>query len=99
MSKRVVIEPEAEADIAQAYRWYENHRLGLGDDFLLCLEAALSVIAARPRSFLEIRKSVRRILIKRFPYQIIFVDRTDKILVIGVFHSSRNPKLSARRRP
>lgn len=41
MAKRLIIEPEAEADIADAYRWYEERRSGLGDDFVLCIEAPL----------------------------------------------------------
>jgi hypothetical protein len=28
--------PEAEADIAEAYGWYERQRIGLGEDFLSC---------------------------------------------------------------
>jgi toxin ParE1/3/4 len=92
MNKHVIIEPEAEADIAQAHDWYEQRREGLGEDFLLCIEAALHVIAERPKSFPLIRKTARRVLIHRFPYAVLFVDRQEYIAVVGVFHSSRNPK-------
>ena len=40
MSKPVHIEPEADAELREAYTWYERARVGLGDDFLLCFEAA-----------------------------------------------------------
>jgi plasmid stabilization system protein ParE len=92
MTKPVIIEPEAERDIAEAYQWYENHRLGLGDDFALCIEAALNVISHRPRSFPIVIKPARRILIHRFPYLILFVERRDAIVVVGVSHTSRDPK-------
>jgi hypothetical protein len=69
MNKPLVIEPEAEADIAAAHRWYEQRREGLGDDFLLCVEAALHAIAERPKSFPRIHKSARRVLMHRFLMQ------------------------------
>ena len=67
MSKRIKIEPRAEADLLEAYDWYEEKRFGLGSDFLLCVEAALQVIEERPRSFPIIERDARRVLIRRFP--------------------------------
>jgi plasmid stabilization system protein ParE len=93
MSRQIVIEPEAEADIARAHQWYEDQRPGLGDDFALCIEAALHVIRERPLSFPKVRKNARRILIKRFPYLMLFVEYPEFIIILGVFHSSRNPKV------
>ena len=93
MSKPVLIEPEAEADILSAYDWYEQQREGLGIDFALCVEAAISVIGERPKSFPRVRRNARRALIHRFPYLLLFVERTDVIVVVGVFHTSRDPKI------
>jgi plasmid stabilization system protein ParE len=97
MSIRIVIEPEAEADVAEAYRWYEDQRSGLGADFVLCVEAALSVLAERPRMFPKVHGNARRVLIRRFPYLILFVEQTNLIVVLGVFHTKRNPKRWRRR--
>ena len=41
-NKPVLIQAEAEADINDAYLWYESQRKGLGESFLLCVEEALS---------------------------------------------------------
>jgi toxin ParE1/3/4 len=92
MKKTLIIEPEAERDITDAYDWYEQQRRGLGDDFALCLEAGLYAIQERPKSFPRIRRNARRILIHRFPYLILFVEHRDLITVHGVFHTSRDPK-------
>ena len=91
MSKRLLIEPEAEADLTEAFDWYEAQRSGLGHDFMLCVEAALEAIAERPASFPLIHKHTRRALTRRFPYLILFVELPDLIDVIGVFHTSRDP--------
>lgn len=44
----VVIQAEAEADINDAYQWYESQRKGLGESFLLCIEEALSRVSRTP---------------------------------------------------
>ena len=84
---RLIIEPEAEADIADAYDWYEKQRPGLGSDFELCLEDSLQRIQQNHRLFSKIHRNVRRILIHRFPYSILYIEKTNKIIVIAVFMS------------
>jgi plasmid stabilization system protein ParE len=92
MSQLVITEDNAERDIAEAYDWYERRRPGLGEDFLLCVEMALELIGQRPRSFPVVCRTARRVLVHRFPYLILFVEKPDHISVVGVFHTSRNPK-------
>lgn len=41
MKRTLIVRREAEADIDQAFAWYESQRPGLGHDFLLCVEAAM----------------------------------------------------------
>ena len=50
MMPHVVIRPEAEADVAEAFAWYEERRPGLGDRFLLSVEAVLAAIERYPES-------------------------------------------------
>jgi hypothetical protein len=97
MSKRVLIEPEAEAELLTTYQWYEQQRVGLGDDFLLCFEAALAAIGERPGSFPIVEKRTRRALIRRFPYFALFYEMPDVTCVLGVFHSKRDPATWKRR--
>src|SRR4051812_40712422 len=97
MSKTVIIEPEAEADILHAYDWYELQRPGLGIDFALCVEAALASIGERPRSFPKVYRNARRVLIHRFPYILIFVERGDLVVVVAVLHGARDPATWKRR--
>ena len=92
MSKRVIVEPEAEADLAEAYAWYDEQRAGLGDDFLLCIEAAIEAIGERPKSFPIVQSQTRRALVRRFPYLVLFVELPDLITVVGIFHASRDPQ-------
>ena len=92
MSKPLIVEPEAEADLRAAYQWYEQQRPGLGIDLILCVEAALQAIRDRPRSFPIVRKKTRRVLLRRFPYMVLFIELKDTIVVLGIFHGRRNPQ-------
>jgi hypothetical protein len=48
--KPVLLQPAAEADLGDAYRWYENQRLGLGAELLVAATAAKNFIAERPEA-------------------------------------------------
>jgi len=39
-----------------------------------------------------LHRNVRRALLQRFPYQVLFLLEEDTITVVAVFHGARNPK-------
>jgi len=92
MSKEVLIRPEAESDIEDAYQWYESQRKGLGEDFLLCIEEALSRVSRHPSIYSFVYKEVRRVLIHRYPFGIFFIEANYSVSVLAVLHARRNPK-------
>ena len=71
MKRPILITPEAEADIEEAYRWYEERLGGLGADFLGCLENGIESIRSNPETHPVVYRNVRRLLIRRFPYGIL----------------------------
>jgi hypothetical protein len=71
MNRDLIIRPEAEADIAQAFDWYETRVEGLGSEFLLVLDAAFHSIVRSPDSYPQIYKQVRA-LTRRFPLPFSF---------------------------
>ncbi len=80
MSAKLVLRPEAEAELAAAYAWYESRLLGLGDAFLACVEGAFEQARAAPRSWPVIHGSVRRILVRRFPYGVFYVHDPESLV-------------------
>jgi toxin ParE1/3/4 len=58
MSKTVIVRPEAEQDLKQAYQWYESQRKGLGDDFLLCIEGGLARLTRNPELYRKIHGDI-----------------------------------------
>ena len=54
-------------DMADAYRWYEEQRAGLGEELLAALDALFSTIEEFPQTFARVRGNVRRAILNRFP--------------------------------
>ena len=92
MKHRLVIRPEAEADLLDAMQWYKDQRQGLEDEFFLAFDAALSRLRRTPKSFPIVHESIRRVLLRRFPYGIYYLLEGEQITVIAVFHAKRDPK-------
>jgi plasmid stabilization system protein ParE len=92
MNMPLILTPEAEADIADARVWYEEKREGLGEEFVLCVEAGLDHIRRAPAGSSEIMRGVRRVVIRRFPYAIFYRVDEDQIAVLAVYHSNRDPR-------
>jgi toxin ParE1/3/4 len=92
----VAILPAAELEAAEAAAWYDDQRLGLGDDFLDELQKALARAQSQTDacSVLEDFPGpdlVQRCLLRRFPYMAIFLCRSDEILVVAICHVRRRP--------
>ena len=72
MAADLVIAPEAELDIAVAYAWYEDRRVGLGEEFLSSVEACIESIRRRPALYAIVHEEYLRNLIRRFPYAVYY---------------------------
>jgi toxin ParE1/3/4 len=86
------IRREAEADISEAFAYYESCRPNLGADFLLCLEASFSRIQRSPGHYQRVYKHVHRALIPRFPFGIYYTVMALDVIVLAVLHARRNPQ-------
>lgn len=87
-----ILRPEAEADIEEAYRWYEKQGRGLGAEFLRAVDACLALIARQPELYPEKYKQARQAPLRRFPYSVYYVVQSNSIEVIACFHGRRNPR-------
>jgi plasmid stabilization system protein ParE len=92
MTYRLSIRPEAEAELAEAFDWYERRVSGLGADLLTAVDTAVDSILNNPFQHPVVYRSVRRVLTRRFPYQVLFIVEADTVTVIAVFHGARDPK-------
>lgn len=93
--RRLVVTPEAEADLTKAAVWYAGREHGLGLELLADVQQSITRALQHPEAFLRIRKNpeVRRILAKRFPYRIFFLLTPDAFVVFAVLHAARNERV------
>jgi plasmid stabilization system protein ParE len=91
MKRRTFVHPEAQTDIREAARWYEDREPGLGLRFLREIHTSLEHITDNPLMFPIIEEEVRRALLRKFPYSIYFIEERDAIAIIAVLHQHRRP--------
>lgn len=92
MAVELVLAPEAEQDIADAYAWYESRRPGLGEEFLSCVDACIEAICRTPRMHAVVHENYRRGLVRRFPCAVFYETEQSTVTVYAVFHTSRDPQ-------
>ena len=92
MSYRLIIRPEVERDLSEAFDWYEQRRAGLGEEFLREIDLVLKRIEENPLRFAPTYLQGRRALPKRFPYKVYFTVRGETISVVAVVHARRHPQ-------
>jgi plasmid stabilization system protein ParE len=88
----VIFTRSARIELIEAQDWYESEVPGLGRSFRAAVDAVVQRISANPRQFPVVYKRIRRALLRRFPYALMFVIEADESLtVIACFHGSRDP--------
>lgn len=92
MKRTLLIQPEAERDLAEGLAWYEEQRPGLGQEFIMGVEAALETIECHPESHPRVHGDTRRALLRRFPYGVFYLLEPDRIIVLAVMHAARDPR-------
>lgn len=97
MAADLVVAPEAEADIEEAYSWYESRRIGLGEGFLGAVDACVEQIRRWPQMYAVVYEDYRRALTRRFPYAVFYEAEGGKVTIYGVFHTARDPEKWRRR--
>ncbi len=72
MTRALIIEPGAEADIEDGYGWYEERQSGLGRRFIEELDSTFLRVVENPGSYQEAVPAIRRAVTHTFPYLVFF---------------------------
>lgn len=95
---RLVLRRAAKLDLLEAYRWYEEQRLGLGESLRAEIKAAITTIQEHPNLFPRVDHRVRRATTRQFPYGIFYVADGDTIRILAILHRARDPEVWKSRR-
>lgn len=93
MIVRVTLRPAAEADLNEAYQWYEQREVGLGRECIRCVDSCVQLIRRHPEIYPMVHKHVRQGVVRRFPYSVLYFIAGDEIIVVALFHAARDPKI------
>lgn len=94
--RQVRFDPGAANELSDALAWYAEHGPELPFRLLEEIDTALEQIVQHPQRFTALREPsveppLRRALLRRFPYAVVFCLLRDEIRVIAVAHARRRP--------
>lgn len=83
----------ASDEFSAAVRWYEERRSGLGAEFFDVVTETTALIQARPEIGTAVREDplTRRVLVPRFPYQVVYRLTPTEIVTVAIAHLKRRP--------
>ena len=87
----------AEQELDDAYEWYEDQMPGLGQEFLAEIDEAVHRITTWPGAHAVLKGGLRRCLVRRFPYGLIYGIDEQTIIIVAVGHLHRKPFYWTRR--
>lgn len=87
---KLIIHPEASAEIEEEAAYYEDKQSGLGLEFLDGVDAAIDTILSMPYTFAIRRKNIRMYVLPRFPFSILYRVQSEILEILIVRHHARN---------
>jgi plasmid stabilization system protein ParE len=75
----------------EAVRWYESRSVKAARSFRLEIRLAFDRIRDSPLSWPHYHWGTRRLLLRRFPYQVVYRIKPDHVLVVAIAHTKQRP--------
>ena len=85
------LRPEAAEDLRSVCDWYGSQKPGLGLEFLVDVELVFDRLREFPEIYPIGHDNARQAILRRFPYVVYYFFEQDRIEVLAVFHTSREP--------
>jgi plasmid stabilization system protein ParE len=83
--------PDAQKEFKEAALWYNHQRVGLGREFFDEVNSNIALIANDPKIWPEYIHHFHRLIVKRFPFNIIYRVQPNCIEIIAIAHNKRKP--------
>ena len=89
---QILILPEAEQELREIVKFYEEKCSGLGLNFLREIESGLKAVKNLSNIWQLLKDGTRRYLVHRFPYLVVYIHNNDSIWIIAFAHCKRKPE-------
>jgi toxin ParE1/3/4 len=83
--------PLAREELNETAAYYEASVPGLGEAFLDDVHRAIEIVLENPRIGAPVGKRLRKSILRRFPFSIVYAARDEEIVVVAVSHHRRRP--------
>jgi len=90
-AERLEIHPEALEEIKSAVQWYSSRSEGAALRFVEEVDGAIALIAQSPDRWPAGRNGTRKLVLRRFPFAVIYRVGSAAIQVLAVAHGHRRP--------
>ena len=81
----------ARQELDAAHQWYEAQQPGLGFRYVREVENCSRLILRFPLAAPEITYGIRRVMVPRFPYGLLYRVHGETVYVLAVMHLHRRP--------
>lgn len=94
MAYSIVLKKQVHQSLLDAMDWYEGQSAGLSLELSTEFYDTLQKLADNPHRHILLHEMFRRILMKRFPYKIVFAidEPRQRVVVVAFWHVKRNPE-------
>lgn len=96
---KVALLPPAQLELDEAFAWYESQVVGLGYGFLDEFNRAVRLAVTFPELYQQVSPGIRRCLLNRFPYGLLYGRDNDTIVIVAVAHLRQRPNYWQDRKP
>jgi hypothetical protein len=95
----ILFHPEAADEYANSYAWYWAKVTHVAENFEREVKRSLRLMATYPMRWPVYRGPYRRIMVRRFPFSLVYGSYEGRLVVIAVAHGSRRPGYWRDRKP
>ncbi len=88
----VIIQPEAEHDLDDAYEYLETQKQTLGFDLLAEVATILEILEDNPYLYQKVSGEIRRAVTRRFGYNILYLIEGTEVFIMAIMHGNRDPR-------
>ncbi len=98
MKYQIEITPIARAELVAESDYFERNKKGEGKAFAAVVRSRLKRIAFNPKLHAVVFLDVRKTVLKKYPFCLYYYIDGNNVVVISVFHTSRDPAIWQSRR-
>lgn len=86
---KILFHKEAEADFYSAFNYYSEIYPELGEKFINSINTTLEQVQLLPTAYPQVFRGIRKAVVAKFPYVILYKENNETIIVFAIFHTGR----------